>query len=105
MSYRNQREKLNFEPIATTLPVENIQQAITEVAMRNDWIVDHINHHCFVAHTSRSFPSLSWGEQVFVVFDKGQVWVNSVNDMNKKSAAFSFGYTKKNIRLLRVAIK
>lgn len=105
VSYRNRRNKLNFEPIATTLPIEQIQQAIAEVASQNDWIVDHIDDHCFAAHTSRSFPSLSWGEQIFVVFDKGTVWVNSVNDLNKKSVACSFGYTKRNIRLLREAIE
>lgn len=105
VSYRSQRKKLNFEPVATTLSVENIQQAIEEVARQNDWIVDHIDNHCFVAHTNRSFPSLSWGEQVFVVFDKGTVWVNSVNDLNKNSVACSFGYTKKNIQLLREAIE
>lgn len=105
VSYRNQRKKLNFEPIVTTLSIEQIQQAITEVAQQNDWIIDHIDNHCFAAHTSRSFPSLSWGEQVFVVFDKETVWVNSVNDLNKKSVACSFGYTKKNIHLLREAIE
>lgn len=105
VSYRSQRKKLDFEPIATTLPVENIQQAIEEVARQNGWNVDHIDNQCFAAHTSRSFPSLSWGEQIFVVFDKGTVWVNSVNDLNKKSVACSFGYTKKNIHLLREAIE
>lgn len=105
VSYRSQRKKLDFEPITTTLSVEMIQEAIEEVARKNDWIVDHIDNHCFAAHTSRSFPSLSWGEQVFVVFDKGTVWVNSVNDLNKKSVACSFGYTKKNIQLLREAIE
>lgn len=105
LSYRNRRKKLNFHPIATTLSIEQVQQAITEVAQQNDWIIDHIDDHCFAAHTSRSFPSLSWGEQIFVVFDKGTVWVNSVNDLNKKSVACSFGYTKKNIHLLREAIE
>lgn len=105
ISYRNRHSKLNFVPIATALPVEQIQQAVVEIAARHDWIIDYMGDDCFVAHTSRSFPSLSWGEQVFVVFDKGQVWVNSVNDMNKKSVACSFGYTKKNIRLLREHIE
>lgn len=105
VSYRNRRKKLDFVPIATTLSIEQIQQAITEVAQQNDWIIDHADDCCFAAHTSRSFPSLSWGEQIFVVFDKGQVWVNSVNDLNKKSVACSFGYPKKNIRLLREAIE
>lgn len=65
VSYRNQRKKLNFEPIATTLSIEQVRQAITEVAQQHDWIIDHIDDHCFVPHTCRSFPSLSWGEQIF----------------------------------------
>lgn len=105
VSYCRQRSKLNFEPVATTLLKEQIQQAIIEVAAQNNWTIDYLGDDCIAAHTNRSYPSLSWGEQVFVVFDKGQVWVNSVNDLNKKSVMCSFGYTKKNIRLLKEAIE
>ncbi len=105
ISYRRQRAKLYFEPIATTLTMEQIQQIVVEIANRNNWILDHVGEDCIAAHTIRRFPSLSWGEQVFVVFDKDRVWINSVNDLNKKSVACSFGYPKRNIRLLKEVIK
>ena len=44
------------------------------------------------------------GEQIFIVFDKGQIWVNSVNDLNKRTSICSFGYNKRNIRRIKEAL-
>ena len=69
-----------------------------------DWDVDHYGEDCIVAHTNPSFLSLTWGEQIFIVFDKGQVWVNSVNDLNRRTSICSFGRNKRNIRRIRDAL-
>lgn len=105
VSYRNQRAKLNFQSVATLLSVMEMHKLVVEVARQHNWVIDHMGEDCIVAHTRRSFPSLSWGEQIFIVFDENQVWINSVNSLNKRSAAASFGYTKKNIRLLKEAME
>lgn len=66
--------------------------------------MDHYGEDCIVAHTNPSFLRLSWGEQIFIVFDKGQIWVNSVNDLNKRTSICSFGYNKRNIRRIKEAL-
>lgn len=71
---------------------------------RHEWSYEHAGDDCFVGYTSPSFFSGSWGEQIFVVFDKGQVWINSICDLNQRAFITSFGWTKKNIRLLKKAI-
>ena len=103
--FRSQRAKLNFQPIATSLSTEEIQQAIEAIAKQNNWTIDYLGADCIVAHTNPSRWSLTWGEQIFIVFDQQQVWVNSINDLNKRSAAISFGYTKKNVQLVKEALR
>ena len=58
-----------------------------------------------MAHTNPGMWAPTWGEQIFVVFDEGRIWVNSVNDLNKRTSIVSFGYTKRNIRRVEEAIK
>ena len=67
---------------------------IYNLAATYDWDVDHYGEDCIVAHTNPAIWHLDMGEQIFIVFDKGQVWVNSVNDLNKRTSPFSFGYAK-----------
>mgnify|MGYP006877194546 CR=1 FL=1 len=55
-------------------------------------------------HIPTSLWHLTWGEQIFIVFDQGQVWVNSVNDLNKRTSICSFGHNKRNIRRIREAL-
>ena len=69
--------------IPTTLDEQAIYDRIYNLAATYDWDVDHYGEDCIVAHTNPAIWHLTWGEQIFIVFDKGQVWVNSVNDLNK----------------------
>lgn len=102
--YRVQRRKLDFQSIPTTLDKQSIYDRICHLSVTYDWDVDHYGEDCIVAHTNPAIWHLTWGEQIFIVFDKGQVWVNSVNDLNKRTSPFSFGYTKRNIRRIRDAL-
>ena len=104
LSYRNQRRKLNFESTPTTLDKQAIYDKICKLADYYDWDIDHCGDDCIVAHTNPAIWHLTWGEQIFIVFDKGQVWINSVNDLNKRTSPFSFGYAKRNIRRIREAL-
>ena len=83
---------------------QSIYDQIYKLSVTYDWDVDHYGEDCIVAHTNPSLWSMTWGEQIFVVFDKGQVWVNSVNDLNKRTSICSFGHNKRNIRRIREAL-
>lgn len=58
----------------------------------------------FVAHTHPAWWSATWGEQIFVAHDRGGIWINSINDLNKRSSIVSFGYNRRNIRRVTEAI-
>ncbi len=105
VSWFFQRRKLYFKEIRTTLSKEDIFDAIGTVGERNRWSLDHAGEDCIVAHTNPGMWAPTWGEQIFVVFDEGRIWVNSVNDLNKRTSIVSFGYTKRNIRRVEEAIK
>lgn len=102
--YRRQRRKLDFQSLPTSLDKQGIYDRIYYLSVKYDWDVDHYGEDCIVAHTNPSFLRLSWGEQIFIVFDKGQIWVNSVNDLNKRTSICSFGYNKRNIRRIKEAL-
>lgn len=102
--YWRQRRKLDFQSIPTSLDKQGIYDRIYHLSVKYDWDVDHYGDDCIVAHTNPSFLSVSWGEQIFIVFDKGQIWVNSVNDLNKRTSICSFGYNKRNIRRIKEAL-
>lgn len=102
--YRSQRRKLDFSNIPTTLDKQSIYDKIYNLSVTYDWDVDHYGEDCIVAHTNPALWHLTWGEQIFIVFDQGQVWVNSVNDLNKRTSIYSFGHNKRNIRRIREAL-
>lgn len=99
-----QYRKLFFRKVETNLSIDELYDLIQKLGAANDWYSEHVGNDCFVGHTSRGFLGSSWGEQIFVVFDKGQVWINSICDLQQRAAITSFGRTKKNIRLLEEAI-
>lgn len=105
VSWRSQTRKLYFRKIDTFLGREDIYNALAAVGEQRKWTPDHVGEDCIVAHTNPSIWSMTFGEQIFLVFDEGCVWVNSVNDMNKRTCAVSFGYTKRNIRMVEEAIR
>lgn len=102
--WRNQRLKLNFRAVPTVLSAETLLEVVEEVARENNWTVDYAGTDYIAAHTNPRGWRARWGEQIFVVFDRGQVWINSLSDLNKRTTVCSFGYPKKNIRILQDAI-
>lgn len=106
LSWRRQTRKLYFRPVKTSLDKEAIFQALAPVGDQHGWILDHAGEDCIVAHTRpSSIWSTTWGEQIFVVFGDGCVWINSVNDLNKRTVLSSFGHTRRNMRLVEEAIR
>lgn len=88
----------------TMLPPERIDALLRKLAEQYDWTIDHMDRDFFVAHTHPAWWSATWGEQIFVAHDRGGIWINSINDLNKRSSIVSFGYTRRNIRRVTEAI-
>ena len=99
-----QYRKLFFVKIVTRLTVDELYEVIQQVGVREEWLCEFAGEDCVVIHTPGGFSKMSWGEQVFIVFDTGQVWINSICDLQKRASITSFGQTKKNIRMLQEAI-
>lgn len=98
-----QYRKLFFTPVRTSLPPAALNKAIERLCRDCGWTPDHIGKDCFVAHTpGRAF---SWGEQLFVVFGRGEAWINSVNNMDDRAAVSSFGCVRRNKLLLQKTIE
>lgn len=64
-----------FGKVETKLSLDELYGVIQKLGAREKWSYEHAGDDCFVGHTSPGFFSGSWGEQIFVVFDKGQVWI------------------------------
>lgn len=102
--FRLQYRRLFFRWRKTVLPPERIDALLRELAEQYDWTIDHMDRDFFVAHTHPAWWSATWGEQIFVAHDRGGIWINSINDLGKRSSIVSFGYTRRNIRRVTEAI-
>ena len=100
---RRQYRKLFFTPVSTTLPPGELYPAIERLCQEHEWVPDYVGEECFVGHTPTG--AFSWGEQLFIVFDKGRVWINSVGNMDRRVSVSSFGRIRRNKRLLQKAIE
>ena len=100
-----QRNRLDFEEVPTRLSIEEIGNLFIELAEVHEWSIDHLGYDCIVAHTNPSMWSFTWGEHIFVVYDSGRVWLNSVNNLDRRSSIVSFGYTRRNLRWIVEAIR
>lgn len=103
--FRVQRNRLDFEEVPTRLSVEEIGNLFIELAELHEWSIDHLGYDCIVAHTNPSMWSFTWGEHIFVVYDSGRVWLNSVNNLDRRSSIVSLGHTRRNLRWIVEAIR
>lgn len=102
--FRLQYRRLFFHWWKTGLPPEQIDRLLRELAEQHEWTIDHMDRDFFVAHTHPAWWNATWGEQIFVAHDRGGIWINSINDLGKRSSIVSFGYTRRNIRRVTEAI-
>ena len=102
--FRLQYRRLFFHWWKTGLPPEQIDRLLRELAEQHEWTIDHMDRDFFVAHTHPAWWSATWDEQIFVAHDRGGIWINSINDLGKRSSIVSFGYTRRNIRRVTEAI-
>jgi hypothetical protein len=69
------------------------------------WRPHYIDDQAVVAKTSPEFWSGSWGEQITILFDNGEILVNSICDPDSRSSVFSNGRNTENINLLVERVK
>jgi rhomboid protease GluP len=95
-----QYRRLFFTPVNTQLPICEIYNLIAELGAREQWTCSHPGQDYYSCRTNpQRHPSIL-GEQIYLVFDKGRVWVNSVCDLTKGSFGSGFGRTRRNISLV-----
>ena len=102
ISYLKRKQMLRFECVKTTLNETVIREIFREVASKNKWGIEHDGDGYIMADNWRDFRS-SRGEEIYLVFDKGQVWINCVHRLDQ--SLISFGYTSENIELQKQAME
>ncbi|MCC8170849.1 MAG: hypothetical protein LIP00_03500 [Parabacteroides sp.] len=103
--YRRQRKKLQFHPVTTRLPKDEIIRLMERIGGEEHWTPDYLGDDMLICHTSPSFLSGSGGEQIFVVFDTNRVWLNSIGRLDRKGSVTSFGRTRKQVQRLTDEIR
>lgn len=103
--YWMQRRRLKFTPVHTTLPREQLDDAIETVANALEWIPYDIQPSFIIAKTHPSFVSGSFGEQITVVFDQDRILINSICDPDKRSSIVSMGRNRRNVERLVEEVK
>lgn len=94
--YKLQRRRLKFKSVETNLKRKEINDIIREVALELKWTLESVNENFIVAKTHPGFFSVSWGEQITIIFDQNRVLVNSICDPDKRSSVTSMGRNRKN---------
>lgn len=98
--YRLQKRRLAMTKVKTNLSRTEIEKVIEGIANESKWSPYQIDDEVIIAKTHPGFWSGSWGEQITVIFDKGQILVNSICDPDNKSSVTSMGRNRRNIKQL-----
>lgn len=95
--YFIQRNKLQFQFVATSAGIEETKQLIVEIAKEQSWTVRSFKNNTYTIKTNPGFVNQSWGQHITICLVKGGVLVNSIFDTNKGSWLITFGNNQKNI--------
>lgn len=91
-----QRGRLKFKVLTTTLSQKELTEYIERLCKEWDWKPYFHNKNVFIAKTKRGGGS--WGEQVTILYNGNEVWVNSICDPDKKGSLVSFGRNRQNVQ-------
>jgi hypothetical protein len=98
--YLVQKRRLKFKIITTTLSQPEILKIIKQVSKDLNWIPGTHSANTFIATTNPGFFSGSWGEQITILFDGNQIFVNSVCNPQDRPSLASFGRNRNNMKTL-----
>lgn len=99
-----QSQRLKFKNHTTKLDASTLNDTINAVATELEWDIQQQTDEYIMAKTHPSFWSGSWGEQITILLDRNEVYVNSICDPDKRSSVVSFGRNKQNMNTLINAI-
>jgi hypothetical protein len=102
--YLLQKRRLKFKIITTTLSHPEILKIIGQVSKDLDWIPDTHSANTYIATTNPGFFSGSWGEQITILFDGNQIFINSVCNPEDRPSLVSFGRNRNNMKTLLTRI-
>jgi rhomboid protease GluP len=100
-----QYRRLFFVPVKTQLTIGDIYELIAVLGSREQWTCNHPGQDYYSCRTNPGKYHTILGEQIYLVFDEGKVWVNSICDLEKSSFGSTFGRTRRNIRLIEDGIR
>lgn len=98
--YFKQKNSLRFQVYQYSGNRDNIFKILEELATRNDWTIEMKSYNAFIAETNPGFFSGSWGEQVTILFNEKNIYLNSICSLNKKASIASYGRNKANVQLI-----
>jgi len=91
-----QKSRLKLKVLTATLSQKELTSYIEQLCQEWDWKPYFHNKNIFIAKTKMGGGS--WGEQVTILFNGNQVWVNSICDPDKKGSLVSFGRNRENVQ-------
>ncbi|MBO6496380.1 MAG: hypothetical protein JJ978_12485 [Roseivirga sp.] len=103
--YWLQYSRLNYKIVNTLLSHKEIRSRIIKIANKEEWVIRTNRKNTIVAKSNPGFLSGSWGEQITVIINGQNVYVNSICDLDKRASVVSFGRNRANERRIIEAIK
>jgi len=103
--YRIQTKALRFTKATTPQPADKNFSLLRSLALEQEWKPINELPGVKIVLRTKGFPATlsSWGEQVTVLFQDQNIYVNSICDPSKHSSMFAGGRNQENIqRILAV---
>jgi hypothetical protein len=96
-----QKKRLKMAVIETNLTREQIENIIDELCKRFNWNKWRNRKNLIVIKTPETFWSFFAAEQITILFDKNEVLVNSIRDLDAQRKAFGeIGKNAENVEIL-----
>lgn len=100
-----QRRRLNLIELDWNPTEEQFQELLRKIEERQDWQVIHNSKRAIIIKTFPKLTSGSWGEQITILRDGTQTFVNSICDPDNISSVFSAGRNTSNVESIKNMLK
>jgi len=93
-----QNSRLKLKKIPKNLDNDKLKDIIQRTVHTQEWETYLNKENYFVAKTHPTPLSGSWGEQITIIWDNHNIYINSICDPDKRSSIVSMGRNKKHIK-------
>ena len=100
-AYFVQFRRLRFVCIESSLTTDQVLPLIRDITEKNKWHLETSTKDAIIFRTMPGFWSGSWGEQITILTDNQQLFINSICDPRRRSSVFSNGRNSTNMELLK----